>query len=153
MSKDAPPIVSSRSKQMAAIKSKDTSPELFIRRALYKRGFRYRLHYRKLPGKPDLAFPRYRALIEINGCFWHGHNCHIFKWPNTRKAFWRAKIQQNRSRDIKNKRLRSEQGWRTLTIWECAISGKTSLPDEELICLVVKWIELGVSDWQITGDN
>ena len=153
MSKDEPPITLKRSKQMAAIKSKDTSPELYIRRALHKRGFRFRLHYKKLPGKPDLAFPKYRALIEVNGCFWHGHRCHIFKWPKTREDFWRRKIERNQIRDKKNRQLRRKEGWRTLTIWECAISGKTKLPSEQLISEVANWIELGMADWEITGDN
>ena len=88
-----------RSRMMAGIRGKDTKPELTIRKAIHARGFRYRIHDRRLPGKPDMVFPRYRAVILVNGCFWHGHNCHLFKWPSTRVDFWKTKIERNREKD------------------------------------------------------
>ena len=88
-----------RSRMMAGIRRKDTKPEIMVRKALHHLGYRYRLHDRKLPGKPDLVLPRYRAVILIHGCFWHAHECHLFKWPSTRNAFWREKIGRNRCRD------------------------------------------------------
>lgn len=136
-----------RSKNMAAVSGKNTKPELLIRKALHRLGFRYRLHVKVLPGKPDLVLPKYKAIIFVNGCFWHQHDCHLFKWPSTRKEFWHAKIEGNKSRDIEAiKQLRSA-GWRVLTIWECSLKGKTRLPEEVLISRVSSWI-VGDSDEQ-----
>lgn len=84
---------------MAAIRGRDTKPELIIRKGLHARGFRFRLQGRDLPGRPDLIFPKYRALIWVNGCFWHGHDCPMFRWPKSREDFWRGKIGRNRERD------------------------------------------------------
>nr|WP_307190518.1 very short patch repair endonuclease [Bathymodiolus platifrons methanotrophic gill symbiont] len=85
-----------RSQMMAGIKGKDTKPELLIRKALHKKGFRYKLHDKSLSGKPDMVFPRYKSLIFINGCFWHGHDCHLFKWPSSKSEFWKEKITKNK---------------------------------------------------------
>lgn len=82
-----------RSKMMSGIQGKNTKPELTIRKGLHALGFRYRLHGKTLPGKPDLVFPKYKAVIFIHGCFWHAHHCHLFKWPSTRVDFWQEKIQ------------------------------------------------------------
>jgi len=109
---------------MAGIKGKDTRPDMIIRRALFREGFRYRLHDRKLPGKPDLVLRKYNAVIFINGCFWHGHSCHLFKWPKSRSEFWRDKISGNKIRDARNIDNLTKSGWRILTIWECALKGK-----------------------------
>lgn len=129
-----------RSKNMAAVSGKNTKPELLIRKALHRRGFRYRLHDKNLPGKPDLVFPKYKAVIFVNGCFWHHHDCHLFTWPSTRKDFWKSKIEANKTRDIEAiKQLRS-MGWRVLTIWECSLKGKSRLPAETLISIVSNWI-------------
>ena len=117
-----------RSEMMSGIKGKNTKPEIIVRKALFKRGFRYRLHYKGLPGKPDLVFPKYQAVIFVNGCFWHGHDCHLFKWPKSNPDFWKEKITGNQARDIKNKKLLSKQGWRVKTIWECTLKGKS--PDD-----------------------
>ena len=92
-----------RSRNMAAIRGSDTKPEMMIRRGLHARGFRFRLHDRKLPGRPDLIFPRHRAVLFVHGCFWHGHGCHLFKWPSTREDFWRQKIGANVARDETSK--------------------------------------------------
>ena len=84
-----------RSAMMSGIKGKNTKPEFIVRKALFKRGFRYTLHNKNLPGKPDLVFARYKAVVFVNGCFWHGHNCHLFKWPKSNPEFWKEKITNN----------------------------------------------------------
>ncbi len=99
-----------RSEIMSGIKSKDTKPELIVRKGLFKRGFRYRLHYKGLPGKPDLVFLKYKAIIFVNGCFWHGHDCKNFKWPKSNFGFWKKKITDTQKRDIKNLKMLTNQG-------------------------------------------
>ena len=130
-----------RSKMMAGIRSKDTRPEIKIRKALHRLGFRYRLHKAALPGRPDLALPKYRAVIMVNGCFWHGHGCHLFKWPSTRPEFWRRKINRNRLKDSETIALLKEDNWRILVVWECALKGRTKLSFEDLILDIAGWIE------------
>lgn len=138
-----------RSKIMASIKAKDTMPEMVIRKALHKRGFRYRLHDKGLPGKPDIVLPRYKAIVEINGCFWHGHNCYLFKLPSTRQNFWRSKISRNRERESINHKLLESAGWRVLVIWECAITGKSRIPLDDLVAEISDWILQGKGSEQI----
>jgi DNA mismatch endonuclease (patch repair protein) len=140
-----------RSRMMAGIKGRDTQPELLIRKALHRQGFRYRLHYKSLPGKPDLVFPAYRAIILINGCFWHGHHCHLFKWPATRKEFWKTKISANQARDVRNLAKYRELGWRTLVIWECALKGKASWPFEKIADWTAYWLLHESGDIEIQG--
>lgn len=113
-----------RSANMRAIRHKDTGPEMQIRRLLFARGFRYRLHVKSLPGSPDIVLPKHRVAVFVHGCFWHGHGCHLFKEPGTRTEFWMGKIQGNRERDFRNEAKLLEDGWRVLTIWECALKGK-----------------------------
>ena len=108
---------------MLRIRGRDTRPEMIIRQGLHARGLRFRLHRRDLPGRPDLAFPQYRAVIFVHGCFWHGHDCPLFRWPQTRKDFWREKIRKNRARDQGAVASLKDQGWRVLTVWECALKG------------------------------
>lgn len=108
-----------RSRMMSNIRDRDTKPEIKIRQELHAKGFRYRLHDKKLPGKPDLILPKYKAVIQINGCFWHGHSCPLFKWPSTRIEFWQNKIGGNIKRDQLNTKKLLEQGWRVLIWWEC----------------------------------
>lgn len=117
-----------RSRMMSGIKGVDTKPEMLVRRALHARGFRYRLHVKKLPGKPDLVLPKYKVVIFVNGCFWHRHACRLFKWPSTRSEFWKGKLNRNAERDKDNIRELLHIGWRILVIWECALKGR----DEEL---------------------
>ena len=128
-----------RSRMMSGIRGKNTKPELLIRKALYARGFRYRLHC-DLPGKPDICLPKHRAVIFVHGCFWHGHGCHLFKWPKTRPEFWRAKIGRNCEVD----RLAEERlvtgGWRVATIWECALKGRSRLDIEEVVQSCADWL-------------
>ncbi|MCK4708642.1 MAG: DNA mismatch endonuclease Vsr [Gammaproteobacteria bacterium] len=141
-----------RSKNMAAIKSKDTKPELIIRKALFAQGFRYKLHDKKLPGKPDLVFPKYHAIIFIHGCFWHRHNnCHLFKWPKSRTDFWKKKINRNVEVDTRTYKQLKKEGWYILTIWECALKGKNKLPFNRMVDDISNWLEFGTRDKVIKG--
>lgn len=117
-----------RSRMMAAVKGKNTSIEIALRRALFALGYRYRLHGRTLPGRPDIVLPKHNAAIFIHGCFWHGHDdCQAFCLPKTRKAFWRKKIERNKERDLESVAALAESGWRVMTVWECAMRrGKTA---------------------------
>lgn len=110
-----------RSRMMAGIRAKNTAPELLIRRSLHRLGFRFRLHDKRLPGKPDLLLPKYGAVIFVHGCFWHGHDCPAFKWPTTRAEFWRSKIECNQEIDRHHVRALRETGWRVCVIWECSV--------------------------------
>ena len=116
---------------MSRIRGRDTKPEMVIRRGLHARGLRFRLHRKNLPGRPDLVFPKHRLVIFVNGCFWHGHDCPIFKWPETRQEFWRAKIRKNQERDKSALASLRDQRWRVLIVWECALKGpwRRSLDD------------------------
>jgi DNA mismatch endonuclease (patch repair protein) len=118
---------------MSGIRGKDTKPEMLIRRALHARGFRFRLHDRRLPGRPDLVLPKYQTVIFVHGCFWHGHNCHLFKWPQTRLEFWRKKIEANKARDVQTLKTLRDAGWQTIEVWECALKGKDSVQLEKLV--------------------
>lgn len=142
-----------RSENMSRIRGKDTKPELLIRKELHRRGFRYSLHRTDLPGKPDIILPKFNAVIQIHGCFWHGHTCHLFRWPKTRKEFWHNKINQNVNRDIKNKQKLNDHGWRILIIWECAIKGKYSLEREKLLDLIVSWLNSAEISLEIAGSR
>ncbi|GAB1254795.1 very short patch repair endonuclease [Desulfovibrio falkowii] len=112
-----------RSRMMSGIRGKNTRPEVLVRSLLHRKGFRFRLQVSTLPGRPDIVLPRYRAVIFVNGCFWHGHDCHLFRLPATRTEFWHSKIENNRNRD---RRVREEllaAGWRVGVVWECALRG------------------------------
>lgn len=108
---------------MAGIRGKDTKPELLMRSGLHRAGYHFRLHDRRLPGRPDLVFASKRAVIEVRGCFWHGHDCALFRWPATRPEFWRDKIAGNVTRDARNREALLDAGWRTAEVWECQIKG------------------------------
>lgn len=125
---------------MSRIRGKDTKPEIVIRKGLHQMGFRFRLHCSHLPGKPDLVLSRYRAAIFVHGCFWHGHDCHLFRMPSTRQEFWQAKFEGNAERDRKVTAALKRLGWRQLVIWECAMKGKSRLAPESLLGLAAKWI-------------
>jgi len=129
-----------RSENMSNIKHKDTQPELFIRKLLHANGFRFRLHVKYLPGKPDIVLPKYKAVIQVNGCYWHGHNCHLFKWPKTRKQFWQNKIEGNIARDKRVMKELTILGWRVLIIWECALKGKTKLSLDQVSTKIIDWL-------------
>ena len=123
---------------MAAIRGKDTKPEMIVRRGLWKRGFRYRLNSPKLPGHPDLVLRKYRTCIFVNGCFWHGHHINLqfndlrftisdsecCKIPKTNRAFWVAKIRRNQERDIEEQKALAAMGWHCITVWECELKPK-----------------------------
>ena len=107
---------------MSMIHGKDTKPEVLIRRYLFSRGLRFRKNDKRLPGHPDIVFPKYRTVVFVNGCFWHGHEgCRYFVWPKTNEVFWRNKILSNKKRDIQNNRNLSELGWKVITVWECEL--------------------------------
>lgn len=111
-----------RSRMMAGIKGKNTKPELVLRRALHARGFRFRLHGKEFPGRPDLVFPKHGAVIFVHGCFWHRHsNCRYTTNPSTRMEFWQGKFDANVARDSANKVALLSLGWRVATVWECAL--------------------------------
>lgn len=129
-----------RSQMMSGIRAKNTKPELVIRKNLFAEGFRYKLHDQKLPGKPDLVFPKFKTVIFINGCFWHGHDCDLFRMPSTNRDFWEIKINANKSNDLKNYDLLLASGWRIVTIWECAIKGRRKLDFKSLIGLVSEFL-------------
>ena len=114
-----------RHKCMASIRSKNTSPELAVRRGLHKRGFRFRIHVKSLPGTPDIVLARWKTIILVNGCFWHGHeNCSKYVTPRSNKEFWETKIARNRHRDEVTTAHLTALGWHVLTIWECETCGR-----------------------------
>jgi DNA mismatch endonuclease, patch repair protein len=110
---------SERSRIMAAVKSKDTTPELVVRRLVHAMGYRYRLHVRSMPGNPDLVFPRLRKVINVNGCFWHLHGCARCRIPSSRRRYWVAKLHRNAERDKQVRRTLRRAGWQVLVLWEC----------------------------------
>lgn len=142
-----------RSRMMAGIRDRNTKPELTIRSALHRLGYRFRLHRRDLPGKPDLVFSKYRAVILVHGCFWHGHGCHLFKWPATRSEFWQEKINSNIARDRENLLALADDGWRVATIWECALKGRARLPIETIAGHCAAWLESDESEMELSGDE
>ena len=128
-----------RSANLAAIRSKNTKPEMIVRRGLWKRGFRYRLNHKRLPGHPDLVLRKYRTCVFVNGCFWHGHNVALpqidngqliidnsecCKIPKTNREFWVSKIRRNKERDKEEQRKLAEMGWHCITVWECELTPK-----------------------------
>ena len=142
-----------RSRNMAAIRGADTKPELIIRRGLHACGVRFRLHDRKLPGRPDLVFAKFNAVIFVNGCFWHGHDCSLFKWPKTREEFWRDKIAGNQRRDERSRRALLDAGWRIASVWECALKGRDRLPREDLIDNIATWLFSDRKETSLRGDD
>jgi len=140
-----------RSRMMAGIKAKDTKPEKVVRSSLHSLGFRFHVHRKDLPGRPDLVLPKYRAVIFVHGCFWHGHDCHLFKWPKTRSEFWRNKIGSNVARDSRNISTLANKGWRVATIWECAIKGQTRLPTGTIAERCAAWLLSDEPELRLSG--
>lgn len=136
---------------MAAIRSENTKPELLIRKALHAAGLRYRLHAKHLPGKPDLVFPRYKAVVFVHGCFWHQHDCHLFKWPATRQDFWREKIGRNVMNDKRAAAALLAAGWRVALVWECALKGRTRPEFSDAMQQLIGWIQSDVPAITIRG--
>lgn len=139
-----------RSRMMSGIRGKNTRPELLIRKALHARGFRYRLHC-DLPGKPDICLPKHRAVIFVHGCFWHGHGCHLFKWPATRPEFWRAKIGRNREVDASAAEQLLSAGWRMANVWECALKGRERLDFEPAVDRLCVWLRGSELEFDLRG--
>lgn len=140
-----------RSHMMAGIRGKDTKPELLLRSELHRRGFRFRLHRRDLPGCPDMVFPKWGAAIFVHGCFWHGHDCHLFRLPKTRTEFWREKIAGNALRDQRQINALREAGWRVGVVWECAVKGRTRLPLDVVIVQCAAWLVSSRQGMEIHG--
>ena len=139
-----------RSRMMSGIRGRNTKPELLIRSLLHRRGFRFRLDARDLPGRPDIVLPRYGAVIFVHGCFWHGHDCPLFKWPQTRPDFWREKIGRNRANDERSRAALLAAGWRVGVVWECALRGANRDLDGVLQRLV-DWLHSDVSELDERG--
>lgn len=137
-----------RSRMMSGIRGRDTGIELAVRKALHARGFRYRLAVRTLPGRPDIVLPRWHAVILVHGCFWHAHDCGLYRIPTTRPEFWRAKLEGNSARDARNESALLNAGWRVATVWECALRGKGKHAIHHIIDRLVTW--LGSGDRSLT---
>ena len=130
-----------RSRMMSGIRAKNTHPEIFMRQGLHALGFRFRLHAKDIQGKPDIVLPKFQALIVVHGCFWHGHGCRYFKLPSTRPEFWQAKIESNRAKDERDVQNHSLEGWRVLTVWECAIrASMKKAPSLNCVALAAQWL-------------
>jgi DNA mismatch endonuclease (patch repair protein) len=129
-----------RSRMMAGIRGTNTTPELTLRRGLHALGFRFRLHDRSLPGKPDMVFPRYHAVLFAHGCFWHGHDCHLFRLPSTRLDFWSAKIERNREVDGRADEALGQLGWRIGIVWECSLKGRTRRSLDDVLGECAEWL-------------
>lgn len=129
-----------RSRMMAGIRGKNTKPELVIRSALHRRGLRFKLHDAALPGKPDLVFPKFGAVVFIHGCFWHRHECQYFKWPRSNKAFWRSKLLGNVRRDAVMLSALENAGWRVCVLWECGLKQKNIAVLDRIHEQIAKWI-------------
>ena len=146
-----------RHKNMAAIHSKDTKPEMIVRKGLWRMGFRYRLNHKRLPGHPDLVLKKYRTCIFVNGCFWHGHNVDISnfentdccKIPKTNRDFWIEKIRRNKERDIEEQKRLAEMGWHCITIWECEL--KPSKREATLKSLAYTLNKIWLDDHAVIG--
>jgi DNA mismatch endonuclease, patch repair protein len=132
-----------RSRMMSGIRSKNTRPEMTVRRGLHAAGFRFRLHDKSLPGTPDMAFRKWNAIVFIHGCFWHGHGCHLFKWPATRQEFWQAKIGRNQRNDIKHTGELEVAGWRIGIVWECALRGRERMQPDQVVEAIGQWLTSG----------
>lgn len=129
-----------RHRCMSSIKAKSTKHEVKIGNALRERFIEFNAHDSSLPGKPDFVIPKYGAVIFVHGCFWHQHQCHLFRWPFTRQEFWKTKLTGNAKVDRRNERLLKEQGWWVLKIWECTLKGKKRIEFDRLMDRVEHWI-------------
>lgn len=140
-----------RSRMMSGIRSTNTKPEMILRKGLHRLGFRFRLHDRGLPGSPDLVLPKHRAALFAHGCFWHGHDCHLFRLPSTRTDFWLAKINRNREVDVRAHASLREQEWRVGVVWECALKGRTRLPLEAVLDTCSMWLRSDQPELNVRG--
>lgn len=134
-----------RSRMMSRIRGRDTRPEVGLRRALHSRGLRFRLHDRRLPGRPDIVFPRFRAACFVNGCFWHRHaGCRYATTPASRRAFWAAKFEANVARDARNRLELLAVGWRVAVVWECAVRDNSF---ESMAEALHEWLEGSMAEY------
>ena len=132
-----------RHRCMASIHSKNTKPELLVRKFLFSRGFRYRLNHPRLPGHPDIVMRKYRTVIFVNGCFWHGHTgCKYFVLPKSNTVFWEAKIIRNRARDKEEQRRLAAMGWHCVTVWECQLKPAVRMQTLESLAYTLNHIFL-----------
>ncbi|MPQ76836.1 very short patch repair endonuclease [Hydrogenovibrio sp. JE_KL2] len=130
-----------RSKMMSRVRNKNTNIEVKVRKALFAKGFRYKINDKNLPGSPDIVLPKYKAVIFVNGCFWHGHHCKRGKLPQANNEFWLSKINQNINRDKNNNYKLMDLNWRVAILWECSIRGKGSIGLEEAIRKLSTWLK------------
>lgn len=142
-----------RHRMMSGIKGKNTGPEILVRKFLHEQGFRYRIQRRDLPGRPDIVLPKHSAVVFVHGCFWHGHNCHLFKVPATRTEWWREKIETNRARDDRAIGTLLNLGWRVMIVWECAIKGRTRRDRDEIVEMMKRWLLSETRTCEILGRN
>ena len=137
---------------MAGISGKNTKPEIVVRQILHSLGFRFRLHDKTLPGKPDIILKKWNKVILVDGCFWHGHeDCAIFRLPKSRTEFWQSKIQTNIQRDQANIKLLASKGWEIIRVWECSTKGKTRIPPETMAALLKKSVTGNQAFTEIRG--
>lgn len=118
-----------RSQLMSRIRSKDTKPEIAVRQILHRLGYRFRLHRKDLPGRPDIVLPRHRKIVLVHGCFWHGHTCRLASKPKSNESYWTGKIAKNKERDGRNLAALEEAGWTVLELWECDVRKSEGLED------------------------
>lgn len=144
-------VSSKRSKNMAAIKGRDTKPEMTIRRGLHARGYRFRVHDRKIPGTPDIVCRKYSALIDVRSCFFHGHDCELFQVPKTRESFWSEKIASNRLRDLRNLEAQLELGWRVAIVWECSLRGRNRIGEDAVLDRLSTWLSSDEKSLKVEG--
>jgi DNA mismatch endonuclease, patch repair protein len=136
---------------MRAIRSKDTRPEIQVRRNLHAAGYRFRLHTKNLPGRPDIVLSKHRAAIQVQGCFWHCHDCHLFKVTKTLIEFWLNKVTLIRKQDIRNEVALSSLGWRVLTVWGCVLKAPMRRTDGELTVLTAQWLNTRATQVSLIG--
>ncbi len=142
-----------RRRNMQAIRHKNTTPEMMIRKALFREGFRYSLYKKDLPGKPDLTLRKYQAVIQVHGCYWHFHNCHLSKIPDTNSKWWLNKFEATRSRDQRNREALFAAGWRLCEVWECALRGKTHQNLADVVSQIKSWLNSDTSYIEIAGER
>jgi DNA mismatch endonuclease (patch repair protein) len=140
-----------RSENMRRIRGKDTKPELALRSALHRLGLRFRLHRNDLPGKPDIVFPKKKAVIDVRGCFWHRHDCSDFRWPSDNQAFWQDKISSTVDRDRRNGDRLVALGYRVAIVWECALRRKSDKEIVSIARLCAKWLRSEKQTVDISG--
>lgn len=138
---------------MSRVKGKNTKPELHVRSLLHQAGFRFRLSSDKVPGNPDIILPKYKAIILVHGCFWHGHDCARFSWPQSNEDFWKKKIEGNQKRDARYLKELNDAGWRVCVVWECALRGKMRMADDKLTALLATWLPIKNALLSIREDN